>query len=248
MGSSMSDVWTRWDFPKFHQPLFFTASFSVSPFKLYFVVLYPLGNCGYREQNYVKQTSLFIKNFIFRFCSKELSGGCDLYLCTLSETGKSLSFSWKFRKKEQSWSRLSSESLFKKKIHALKGVWSSCLFSLTTQQSTFEFQTRRWLLHFIFQSDHKTLLNTFILLQPNPGSPELWLESSPCFSCCCCSNSPLSHLIPGSSLAHAGKGPVCRFPQRTATSDQLALLCAHCRCPSQPQTKAGAAALGLPLS
>lgn len=115
MGSSMSDVWTRWDFPKFHQPLFFTASFSVSPFKLYFVVLYPLGNCGYREQNYVKQTSLFIKNFIFRFCSKELSGGCDLYLCTLSETGKSLSFSWKFRKKEQSWSRLSSESLFKKK-------------------------------------------------------------------------------------------------------------------------------------
>lgn len=126
MGSSMSDVWTRWDFLKFHQLLFFTASFSVSPFKLYFVILYPLGNCGYREQNYVKQTSPFIKNFIFRFCSKELSGGCDLCLCTLSETGKSLSFSWKFRKKEQSWPRLSSESLFKKKKKCIK----RCLIQL----------------------------------------------------------------------------------------------------------------------
>lgn len=91
-------------------------------------------------------------------------------------------------------------------------------------------------MHFIFQSDHKTLLSTFTLLQPSPGSPELWLESSPCFSCCCCSNSPLSCLILGSSLDHAEKGPVCHLTQRTATRDQLALLCAHCRCPSQLQT------------
>lgn len=97
------------------------------------------------------------------------------------------------------------QRVFSKKIHALKGVWSSCLFSLTTQQSTFEFQTQRWLLLFIFHSDHKTLLSTFTLLQPSPGSPEL--ESSPCFSCCCCSNSPFSYPVLRSSLDQAGKAP-----------------------------------------
>lgn len=133
------------------------------------------------------------------------------------------------------------QRIFSKTFHALKGVWSSCLFSLTTQQSTFEFQTRGWLLHFLFQSDHKTLLSTSIVLQPSPGSLELCLESSPCLSCCCCTNSPLSCPSLRPSLDPAGKSPVCHI---NATRDQL---CAHCSALTTPD-RAAAAAPTLPAS
>lgn len=173
MGSSMSGVWTCWDFPKFHQPLFFTASFSASPFKLYFVILNPLGSCGYWEQNYVKQTSPFIKNFIFRFCSKEVSGGGVTCIYVLLQKQEKVFLLVGSLEKRNRADPGYLQRVFSKTFHALKGVWSSCLFSLTTQQSTFEFQTRGWLLPFLFQSDHKTLLSTSwsCAWSPVPASP-----------------------------------------------------------------------------
>lgn len=88
MGNNMSDVWACWSFPNFHQLSPLSSSFSVSPYKLEFVILSSLGNSGYREQDYVKHTPPFIKKLIFSFCPKEISVGCDLYLCTATERGK----------------------------------------------------------------------------------------------------------------------------------------------------------------